>query len=47
MVRFLKNGHMRKNLTQNGKPQRASWEKGRRRRKIIVMGGVANRLLSL
>ena len=27
----LKNGHIRKNLTQNGEPQRNSWERRRRR----------------
>ena len=32
----IKNGHIRKNLTQNGELQRHSWErKGRRRRRIL------------
>ena len=30
----LKYGHIRKNLTKNGEPQRHSWEGRRRRRKI-------------
>ena len=29
---LLENGHIHKNLTQNGEPQRYSWEHGRRRR---------------
>ena len=29
----LKNGHMRKNLTTNGEPQRSSWETQKKKKK--------------
>ena len=31
----LKKGHIRKNLTKNGEPQRYSWERRRRRRRMV------------
>ena len=33
----LKNGHIPKNITQNGEPQRHSWEYRRRRRRSILL----------
>ena len=33
-IGVAKNGHVRKNLTENGDSQRYSWEHGRRRRKL-------------
>ena len=35
----LKNGHICKNLTKNGEPQRHSWERRRRRRNPQIVSG--------
>ena len=32
---WIRNGHIHKNLTKNGEPQRYSWEHRRRRRRMV------------
>ena len=39
-----KKGHIRKNLTNNGKPQRNSWELGKRRRRRTILRFVTDYL---
>ena len=34
---WIKNGHIRKHFTQNGEPQRYSWGKQEKKKKVIAL----------